>query len=112
MGYDSRYDLEGMNLRPASAWEEEEGRGRDEVAGDGIHRTQAPESSKGSGDKSIPGRVGAGMARIAIDEYPLLPFDSLNWTDLGLVGFLFRNQRQLRFASVQVCSEFRSQNKQ
>lgn len=93
MGYDSRYDLEGKNLRPASSWEEEEGRGRDEVAGGGIHRTRARESSKGSGEKSIPGRVGAGMALIAIDEYPLLPFDSFNWTDLGFVGLLYGNQR-------------------
>lgn len=96
MGYDSRYDLEGMNLQPAYAWEEEEGRGRDEVAGGGIHRTQARESSKGSGEKSIPGRGGAGMALIAIDEHPLLPLDSLNWLDLGLGGFLYRNRRKER----------------
>lgn len=51
------------------------------------------EGSKGSGEKSIPGRVGAGMALIAIDEYPLLPFDSLNWSDLGLVGFVYGNRR-------------------
>lgn len=82
MEYDSGYDLAGTDLRSASAWEEEEEQDGDEVAGGGVHQTQAEEGSKGSGEKSIPDRVGAGMAPVAIDEHPLFRFDSSNRLDL------------------------------
>lgn len=90
MENDWRCDPRGTNLQPASAWEEGEGRGGEEVGGGGTHHTRAGEGSTGSGEKGIPGRVGAGMAAaVAIDEHPLLRFDSLNWVDLRL-GFLSR----------------------
>jgi hypothetical protein len=103
---DSGYNLEGTNLRPASALKEEEARDEDgDGDGGGIHHTHVREGSKGSGEKSTPGMVGGDMAPVAIDEHPLLLFDKFSWLDPVLrvtLGFVPRN----RWQEIRVRREF------